>query len=274
MSRNALDRLRHEGRLAASGALALYCSLALALAACENGVPTFPDLHDAGIECSDERACEYEGDVCLEGRCYRPCTSTCGPQEVCSGGVCMRGTPGDAGPRDAGAPDAPDLCEGVMCVGGCRAGVCVECFDASDCGGGTPICDVGRGRCVGYAPAICAPCNTNLDCGEGSECVTREGVGGEPMERICLPTCSDDSTCDANFRCDGSHCVPRSGFSCMTYRAVVGGQACTVDAECSPIVRSPESTGGACDGASCRLPCASEADCPPFLAICDGSYCG
>ncbi len=240
----------------------------LVVGGCENGVPTFPDLTDAGVECGEDRACPNESDVCLEGRCYRPCTSVCGPLEVCMGGVCRRGTPLDAGPSDGGRPDAYDRCRDLDCPSACRAGVCVQCVESSQCGGGTPICDVARGRCVAYAPSACAACNTDLDCQAGDtvygSCVSRGAAAGEPEERVCLATCGEgDGRCDDGFRCDGRYCVPAADVSCTQLRALLEARACDADVDCAPIGATPE-TGlvpGSCQGGTCHLPCADSADC-------------
>lgn len=261
------------------------------LAACDSGPPTFPPLDiDAGIECSEDIACADEGDVCLDGRCYQPCSATsgCGPMEVCgAGGVCMRGMPPDSGPPDAGPPDTgpdappPDPCDGVMCEAPtpiCRAGVCIQCDDSSMCGGGSPICDVGRGQCTSYAPALCAPCNTNFDCEamggmSFGECVGRGGAD-QPQERVCLPTCTDTSMCATGYRCDGTHCIPAGGGSCTQQLAALAMRACTTEADCAP-VGATAATGlvtGSCTAMLCRIPCGSATDCPAGLTTCDGDF--
>ncbi len=275
------------------GAL-LASSLTMGLG-CDSGVPTFPPLDiDAGIECTDDQPCEDEDDVCLDGRCYRPCSMTCGPMEVCTSGVCMRGAPPDAGPTDGGPadvgpvdapPDAPlpDPCDSTTCDGAtpfCRAGVCLECEASTSCGGAVPICDVALGRCVAYAPGLCAPCNTNLDCrGSGGEnfgdCVRRDGIE-EPLENVCLPTCADTSECSAGYRCDGTHCVPGGGASCTQQRAGVAMTTCTVDGDCAPI-GATSATGlfsGSCQMSTCLIPCGTGADCPASMTNCDGALGG
>ncbi len=213
--------------------------------------------------------------------------------EVCTRGVCMRGTPGDAGPVDGGPsdvgpvdapPDAPlpDPCTMITCDGAtpfCRAGVCLECEDSTSCGGAVPICDVAHGRCVAYAPGLCAPCNTNLDCrGSGGvdfgECVLRDGG----LEKVCLPTCADTSECPAGYRCDaGGHCLPGGGASCAQVSAALAGQTCATDAECAPIGANADTGlfGGSCQG-TCLIPCGTGADCPASMTNCDdsvGGYC-
>lgn len=274
-----------------SASAAILFGACLFAGGCGPSLPTFPPLGpDAGPECSDEVPCEDEDDVCLDGRCYAPCTATCGPMEVCSRGVCMRGMPPDAGPRDAGPPDTgpdafvPDPCDSLMCTGAtpeCRAGVCLECEDSSSCGGAVPICDVGRGQCVPYAPALCAPCNTNLDCrtmaGEMlGECVLRGGAD-EPLEKVCLATCADTSECATGFRCDGAHCVPAGGASCTQHRLALAGTTCRGDADCAPVGATAE-TGlvtGSCQ-TTCLIPCGMATDCPPSAANCSdaiGGFC-
>lgn len=272
--------------------LASLLALSL-LAACGSGVPTFPPLDiDAGIECSDEVACD-DTEICLSGQCYRRCEMTCGPLEVCMAGACVRGTPADAGPvdggpRDVGPPDAgpPDPCDSVVCEGAtpfCRGGVCIECEDMASCGGGAPICDLGRGRCTTYAPALCAPCNNSRDC-EGSggvvfgTCVTRGGPL-EPTERVCLPSCTTTAECSAGYRCDGTVCIPAGGASCTQMLAGLAMGTCTTEADCAPAGATLD-TGlfpGSCIESVCRIPCGSGMDCPASLTACDlmvGGFCG
>lgn len=257
------------------------------------GTPTFPPLEvDAGLECSDDDPCA-EGQVCLDRRCYRACSgpSSCGPLEVCApSGVCMRGTPPDGGPLDAGASDAgppdvgaPDPCASIECADPtpvCRAGVCLQCEDARMCGGAVPICDVGRGRCVSFAPEVCAACNTDLDCVDRGgtshgRCVERGGPS-EPRERVCLPSCTDSSACPTGYRCDGRHCLPSGGASCTQVRAALSGQPCATDVDCAPVGASAGSGlfEGSCVDMRCRIPCRTAADCPAGLTLCDAtSFC-
>lgn len=259
---------------------------------CDSGVPTFPPLAvDAGIECSDDQPCEDEDDVCLDGRCYTPCSMTCGPMEVCMGGVCMRGAQADAGPPppDAGPPppDAyvPDPCDSTTCDGAtpfCRAGVCLECETSTSCGGAVPICDVALGRCVAFNAGVCSPCNTNLDCrgmgGENfGECVMRGGAD-EPLENVCLPTCTTMADCPAGYRCDGTHCLPGGGASCTQQRAGIAMQACTADGDCAPVGATPANGlfTGSCQMDVCLIPCGMGSDCPASMTNCDttlGGFC-
>lgn len=268
--------------------IAALLSAPWAIAGCENTVPSFPGVGDAGVECSAEQPCD-DDDVCLGGRCYRPCTATCGPSEVCTAGVCTRGTPPDAGPVDAGpgsldAYSPPDPCDSVTCEGAtpaCRAGVCVECDDATDCGGGTPICDIARGRCVAFAPALCAPCNTSLDCRDGDtvfgDCTLRGGAG-EASENVCLLACVEGVDCPAGYRCDDRRCVPGSGASCTQMIAGLVGRVCDDDAACAPLGATPD-TGlfvGSCQDRTCLIPCGTGADCPASKTNCDvaiGGFC-
>jgi len=275
--------------------VALATSSVSMLSSCDNGVPSFPPLDiDAGIECSDDQPCEDEDDVCLSGHCYRPCSMTCGPMEACVSGVCMRGTPPDAGPvdggpRDVGPVDAPpdspppDPCETAACEGAtpfCRAGVCLACETSASCGGAVPICDVALGRCVAFNAGVCSPCNTNLDCrGAGGEnygdCVMRGGAD-EPLENVCLPTCTDMAGCPAGYRCDGTHCLPAGGASCTQQRAGIAMQACVADGDCAPIGATAANGlfSGSCQMSVCLIPCGMGTDCPASLTNCDGALGG
>lgn len=261
-----------------------FVGVALGASACSS-IPTFPSIEgDAGIECGEDRACG-SGEVCLEGHCYAECDpGDCGPLEVCIEGICVDPSavdagPFDAGPRDAGPPDAgpPDPCVEAACSGEtplCRAGVCLQCDETSRdlCGGATTVCDVAYGSCVAYAPAVCAACNNDADCGGAGTCVTRGGAT-EPTERVCLPSCT--AGCPQGFTCGtGDVCVPLLGVSCTQYRAGINHQGCATEADCAPVGATVD-TGlfnGSCVVNVCRIPCGSSSDCPVEVPTCDGSF--
>ena len=266
-------------------------ALLVAIPACSQSVPTFPPIGmDAGPRCSSAGSPDgggggvscASGEVCLAGQCFRSCggdggANGCGPREECVMGVC-RGLDG-GGAFDAGPPDP---CETAMCMGAtpfCRGGTCLECMDATGCGGPSPICDVSRGRCTAYRDSICAPCNTDLDCrGAGGAvtglCTSRES----PLERTCLPTCMGG--CPMGFTCDMTidRCVPALGASCTGFLAAVGMQACETDGDCAP-VGATFSSGlfmDACTGdvgapGVCRFPCGTDTNCPPGFGCDTGS---
>lgn len=265
------------------------------LVGCGQSIPTFPHYGpDAGLECGDEESGlgECSGtEVCLQGHCYPRCsaTSPCGPLEECStSGVCV--------PRvsDAGMPDAPppDACTMAMCMAPtpyCRAGACLTCdrngAAPPQCGGGTPICDVGRGGCVAFDAAPCAPCASDFDCmGAGLPTMTC-AARTEFAEQVCLPTCTMPTDCPQGFTCDmaASVCVPAFG-TCTGFRAGVASRECPGgDADCAP-VGATAMTGlfvGACfsdDGiapATCHQPCGAggDAECPSGQTCMAGTFC-
>lgn len=274
----------------------LVCSsLAGGAIGCAPAVPSFPPLPvDAGIECDDASPCPT-GQTCLQGSCYAACDAThaCGPRESCSSGVCVlrvgdAGPPRDASldaPQDAPPPDAFDPCVAAMCTSPtpiCREGLCVECEVSTDCGGAFPICDVGRGRCVAFDPEYCAPCNSDLDCRTSGgmplgRCIER--VDPEPIERVCLPTCTATIACPNGFGCDEARglCLPTTE-SCTGYFSGVRSRTCAADTDC-PQIGATFDTGlvtGSCadDGAGsvCHYACGLPVDCPASFS-CTGGFC-
>lgn len=256
------------------------------LAACAPSVPIFPRFErDTGLECGEEDSGlgECPGtQICLQNRCYARCSasSPCGPRETCSAaGVCV------AGASDGGMPDAPppDACTAAMCMAPtpfCRAGICIACNETGGCGGPTPICDLGRGVCVSFAPEVCAPCNNDMDCGGAGvpmRCVARD----RPTERTCMPTCSMSSECPQGFSCEVAmgFCRPILG-SCTGLRAALERRVCAGDADCAP-VGADTSTGlfeESCfddrppSSTTCHHPCGQDRDCPTGQ-MCDGRFC-
>jgi hypothetical protein len=263
-----------------------------AIIGCGPAVPSFPpNPRDAGIECDDENACPT-GQTCLQHVCYAICDAThaCLPREMCAAGVCVLRV-SDAGPPvDASLPhDAPsdafDPCVAAACAAPtpfCRpGGICVECNVAADCSPAVPICDVGRGVCVGFAPDYCAPCNSDPGCRDTGgmsfgTCVTRADPA--PSEQVCLPPCSAAMTCPAGFRCGPDMlCLPTTE-SCTGYYSGVRRRSCTADSDC-PQLGATVDTGlitGACsdDGAGpiCHYACGLPTDCPAPLS-CISGFC-
>jgi hypothetical protein len=182
----------------------------------------------------------------------------------------------DAGPPPDTGP--PDPCAVVRCSGErphCRNGVCLECTGAGgECGGATPICDVGRGNCVSFAPALCGPCNNDLDCRDPvmslppMGCLARSAP--EPTERVCVPRCAEAMPCPSGLTCDPAAglCRPSVG-SCTGLRAAIDRRACEADEECAP-AGAMNGSGlfpGMCfDSAGerpfCHHPCSIPAHCP------------
>lgn len=267
----------------------------IAIAACGPSVPTFePYRRDAGIQCGAGGSMDGggvggascpTGQVCLQGLCYAECSDTnpCGPLETCNAmGVCVGGAT-DAGPRPDTGP--PDPCSTAMCEAPtpmCRNGVCLQCDGsiAGECGGGVPVCDVGRGTCVPFGARVCGPCNTDLDCEPTpgmpiGRCVSR----GSPAERVCLPSCeADPLSCPTGFQCDAGVCVPRLALgTCTGMVAALDARGCASDADCAP-AGATFSDGlfiGTCfdpgTGTTvCRYPCGVTEDCPVGTCSAEG----
>lgn len=245
--------------------------------ACGSDAPEYPaPPRDAGLECGPlgdgGEAVVCSGDrVCVQGRCYEPCSSNaeCAGSEVCNDdGVCVQGRRPDAGMPDAG-----------LCPGGCSgdtpvchpAGVCTACVEgAGECGAAAPICDLAYGVCSAFVEGrICAPCNSSADCDGGRTCTERGG------ERVCLSPCAE-GMCPRGFACGADDlCVPGFG-TCTGVRNGVTAWPCAVDADCEPLGASPPP--GVCQGASegvpgvCIQACEAETDCLAGTS-CVAGYC-
>jgi hypothetical protein len=277
----------------ALGTLALVSGAVLGagglVGGCGPSVPTFPTYErDAGLECGDEESglepCPT-GQVCLQGTCYVACSETrpCGPREECSSaGVCTSIADRDAGPpRDSGPPDP---CLTVRCAPDapfCRGGACLACMGEDECGGGTPVCDWGRGVCTAFDAGACAPCNDDLDCDAsttGMTCVSRTAPGA--TERVCAPPCGMDGSCPSGLACEAAtgRCLPALA-SCTSWRAGATGRACSADADCFPAGAPTDAVYvGACfdSGAgfpTCHHPCGTAADCPNGQACNVTGFC-
>lgn len=267
-------------------------SIGLALvwvAACGDGLPTFPKITpDAGIECSEETACP-SGQVCVQSRCYPMCSSDtdCASGEMCDAtGACVPRTMMrvDGGGVDAGPVDP---CTGVSCDGAqvCHpaVGVCVDCLDRTSCPGATPVCDIGRGLCRAFQPRACSPCNVDGDCtdpmtmADYGDCVMRT----DEYESVCATPCTSPTECTAGLDCVAGHCLPRLG-SCFAFNAAFDGRGCLADADCAAygsMYVAPGQCAGAMpateDGGAptmgvCRQPCGIASDCPTGRACTDG----
>lgn len=274
---------RRDSVLVALGTLVIASSSVFGC----TSVPTFPaPERDGGQQCSDTEPCP-SGQSCLQGICYTACDAThgCSAREMCVAGVCVTRTT-DAGTVDVGMDGGP--CALLTCTAPtalCRADVaqCVACdfADHDSCGGGTAVCDVGRGECTAFTPSICAACNSDADCATGMTCRTRGAP--DPAERVCLPDCDASGACpSSDFVCNGSSvCVPFAS-SCTAYRAAVTHRSCTTDADCPQLGATVDDgliTGmcfddGAGGGPFCHVNCGLPSDCPPGFGTCALSPAG
>ncbi|WP_236644221.1 hypothetical protein [Sorangium cellulosum] len=171
--------------------------------------------------CGDDAACT--AGKCGDGSyCFIP---TCAPDQCSSLGLECLGK----GEGDAEAYCTQPHCEGdADCPGGFECAltrdphaICgtdkgnssfcgetdEECIDPSTFGEGNTyeegsLCLL-RKTCVKRTQ--CAPCSSDVDCSLvlGQRCVT---IGGESR---CARSCSEDSDCDLDYRCDGDVCKPR-----------------------------------------------------------------
>lgn len=135
------------------------------------------------VECTSPAQCTEAGTTC--DPVSRQCKQTCSPASSCSDGrlcsaegVCVR-CRADADCAGGGDP----LCDAAR-------DRCVECFLGSHCGASEPICDASDGECV--------QCLSGTDCAPGMSCVDGD----------CVGPCTNNAQCggDRPF-CDGSSCV-------------------------------------------------------------------
>ncbi len=223
--------------------------------------------------------------VCVAKQCVARCMgdTDCGRREICDveTGVCL---PSRAAPRPIPGSDAGpvDLCAGIRCDSDparpvCQGAVgeCVACIDSAGCGGTTPICNLAAGRCESFRAGNCAPCNRDLDCGT-DPAVTR-CMELDPLERVCVPTCSsEDTTCPTGLTCDESLnvCRPNVG-TCTQFFSGAQQLGCTTDADCVPLGATP-ATGICTAEASvntCHQSCMATADCPEMQTCDSASLC-
>ena len=173
---------------------------------------------------SDCALCEFDSD-CTSGsciptpqgkRCLSACTNQCCPRGFYCGDIKT-----DAGNKS--------LCMPIQ--GQCPQQACKE---DKDC----PIQLVcSAGQCVApRAAQLCAPCQTNKDCGDNSLC--RHTSAG----RYCTQPCNNTYSCPYGFQCE--QIVPGSPLQCVPTDGV------------------------------CSLPCQKESDCPTGSGLtCVSSRC-
>ncbi|MBU1432482.1 S8 family serine peptidase [Myxococcota bacterium] len=212
------------------------------------------------LEGSTQTACVPGNPQCGEGwsvRCQTGVLVEGRLDSFCSC-LCIPGTDG-ACPSDFDCKQAyceqrgrAMVCEETSGFG--NAPVCVPREDPDVCARHSQ-CDVGQHcieqRCqTDQSPGgcdVCAPCEQDTDCREGSACVTLPGE-----RRRCAPPCTIiDSQCPEGTLCldlpgdDGLHCVNADwmdeGYCPLGYRCTIEGH-CFSDADCQ---------GGACQAGYC-----------------------
>jgi hypothetical protein len=240
-------------------------------------------LYDAGLECQaplcvsdnqggfreDSFACDGAGTClakpgvacglfgCAQGKCLTSCSldSECAASAYCNAGTCVPKKP--LGETCAG----PGQCAGGLCVDG----VCCS----SPCEGPCEVCNKegAVGSCV---PVDGLPRNGRPACPEPPE--------GRPCERRLCDGIVRES-CAGFVGPDVACRVQSCAAGVVTNAAVCDGEgAC-------PALLKTDCSGFACDGATCKTSCSSDADCEPrfqcdagkgdciprTIAVCDGA---
>jgi hypothetical protein len=155
-------------------------------------------------------------------------------------------------------------------------GDCVNCASSDICLT-LPVCDIGRGVCVDFAEAQCAPCRTDVttSCGDGYTCVDRTARVGDSWEIVCMASCADG--CPQGTQCtdDGLYCEPVASVSCTGWYAAFRGRTCgSSSSDCLDL--GSTSTAVVCstgDPRTCVMNCPLGTECPPGLTCTDGA-CG
>lgn len=169
-------------------------------------------------------------------------------------------------------------CAGHPSGSQCSAlGRCVQCTTGSNCGGGTPFCDLSTNVCVqcqdnaqcrvaGQSPVCsggsCSACGSNADCTshpdgpycntssgkcvrcvDNTQCTTAAAPYCNPATRVC-EGCTSDAACATNAA--GRRCSAGSCVQCLANTDCVGNPS-----------------GSRCDTAQkrCVSGCGSNADC-------------
>ncbi|MBT9556363.1 MAG: hypothetical protein IV100_10055 [Myxococcales bacterium] len=168
---------------------------------------------------------------------------------------------------DFGEPCAKNEdCVGGYCVDGFEGSVCTDvCLDG--CPDGWACRSVANAFpdivfvCVPISVRLCQPCTSNVQCG-GGEC---RAIGGDSF---CTTPCNADVPCPTGFECligeagSASYCAPASG-SCECTAASEGQVR-----PCEAINEYGKCLGfETCNGAAGYGPCSAAT---PALELCDG----
>jgi hypothetical protein len=121
-----------------------------------------------------------------------------------------------------------------------EAGVCVQCFTMTDCGGNTPHC----------ISNVCIACATNADCNDGG---AEGGMVCNPFIPRCASSCMTGTNCTQSGQSGGLYCNTSAGY-CVE---------CTDDTYCANAA-----TGKHCYLAAGVCGCATAADCPSQMPTC------
>jgi hypothetical protein len=216
-------------------------------------------------------------------------SASCSPASPCKNGRACTDGGADAGGRDAGngGANGGDEDAGSKDAGNEESGqpdagndLCTEIRPLDDDGqvqeapSGLVSCErtgihrVSSEACAAPNVVACDPrlqgeCDTNIDCGDGEECLN---VGFDPTldadECACVRTCTSDAECgDDVCLCASEIPTTRGGISqCVSAN-------CHTDADCAPGVCGASSIFciAGISSLTCRPPdaeCQSDADCP------------
>jgi secreted trypsin-like serine protease len=228
----------------------------------EDGSACTRDTDCAAAHCGSAGRTRLCGRPChagLEGGC--PLGQVCddsdgGGESGCAMGICIPVERSDAARPFGSVCESAKQCDSEDCLGaGAADAFCTRaCGASAGCGSGFHCRDA---RCVGGGlGATGASCVDSADCSTmAPDCVARDG------DRVCAPSCRDDSGCPGNFACsraadDSSRCL-RKGAAL--------GSDCGADSECST---------GLCDQGRCARACSPSIPCPHDFACTPEGHAG
>lgn len=269
-------------------------------------------------ECAGDADCASEGECrsgrCVEGSCFAVLDDArcgvglrCGEAGVCAPMGDDAGSPGDAGPMDAGtdaassgdgggSPDGGSACEPPGCDDGdpctddaCIAGACSHAPNTAPCDDGM-FCN-GADTCGGGSCSVHAgdPCSGGAVCDEGMDrctgCLVTADCG--PPVVSDWSACGDFSgACDSTgtewqttttFTCVDGACVGSDTMASRGCTRVTGGTSCgSGETCCSDACVSTATSLAHCGGcgAACVLPHATPVcvggDCR--IGTCDAGW--
>ncbi|MEW5849231.1 MAG: hypothetical protein AB2A00_10465 [Myxococcota bacterium] len=218
-----------------------------------------PDTHSC-VECMVTEDCTFGGNV--QSTCNQDnlCETTCDPNgwDYCqiSGFFCEAD------------PNNPDT------------GVCVECVEDADC---DEFEQCNNSRCEAQAGRpLCAPCETDDQCGDGNDLCVRHVVFGQ-VENVCGVDCSNGEACPAGTTCQqvggqngqpvrGQQCLPSNSVheaTCSARRDMIDELECNRSSECGMLGFANQGGDGdaICSGAGL-----SEGHCTVFCDM-NGNDC-
>ncbi|MEZ4220126.1 MAG: DUF3344 domain-containing protein [Polyangiaceae bacterium] len=202
--------------------------------------------------------------------------------------------PSDGNGAGSGTPPTPIVVDQCATDANCPAATphcytapnpnrCVECFNATHCGGNTPLCNaatnkcqgcVGDFQCSGTTPA----CQPSGACGQCSATNTSQCTGTTPFCNTTTGTCfgcTSDAQCSGNTpacqpsglcgQCSATNTSQCTGTTpaCDTGTGTCVG--CTSDAQCSNPTPKCDTTAKSC------VQCLSNTDCSGLTPTCSNA---